>query len=197
LKAEICLVSDSTDLQLIDATLAGDRQAFDVLVQRYQDRLVHSLEHALGSREDALDIAQQAFVLSWKKLSGFRRESGFYSWLYRIARNVAISRVRRQHISPGSLEHLQEVRGYEPTDPNSSAAPEHSLEQSEQVRTVQAALAQVSEEFRQPLVLKEIDGFSYEEIARILDIPMGTVRSRIFRGRQELIERLQRIMKDE
>ena len=102
-----------SDQQLIDATLAGDRTAFDKLVIRYQDRLVHSLEHSLGSREDALEIAQQAFVLAWRKLRSFRRESGFYSWLYRIARNVAISRIRRRDIRSGSLNQLQDAKGFE------------------------------------------------------------------------------------
>ena len=190
-------MSELSDQKLIDATLAGDRTAFDELVIRYQDRLVHSLEHSLGSREDALEIAQQAFVLAWRKLRSFRRESGFYSWLYRIARNVAISRIRRRDIRSGSLNQLQDAKGFEPADQSAQAAPENSLETAEQVLLVQNALKQISEEFRQPLVLKEIDGFSYEEIAQILDIPLGTVRSRIFRGRQELIERLQRVMKDE
>lgn len=185
-------MNTNSDLQLIDATLAGETRAFDELLRRYQDRLVHSLEHALGSREDALDVAQQAFVLAWKKLSSFRREAGFYSWLYRIARNVAISGVRRPKISSGSLDHLQEATGFEPADKHSESAPEHSMLQAEQVEIVRAAMQEIAEEFRQPLVLKEIDGFSYEEIAQIIDIPLGTVRSRIFRARQELIARLQR-----
>ena len=162
-------MDSSSDLQLITMTLQGNPRAFDDLVRRYQDRLVHSLEHVLNSREDALDVAQQAFVLAWQKLSSFRGDAGFYSWLYRIARNVAISQ----------------------------NAPGHAMEQAEQVRLVQEALKKIADEFRQPLVLKEIDGFSYEEIGEILDIPLGTVRSRIFRARQELIERLQRVMKDE
>jgi RNA polymerase sigma-70 factor (ECF subfamily) len=190
-------VDPLTDLQLIDKTLEGDSRAFDSLVRRYQDRLVHSLEHAFGSREDALDVAQQAFVLAWKKLSSFRGDAGFYSWLYRIARNVAISRVRRERLPSGSLDQLQESAGYEPADGNVQSAPDYAMEQSEQIRIVRDALQKIADEFRQPLVLKEIDGFSYEQIAEILDIPLGTVRSRIFRGRQELIERLQRVMKDE
>jgi len=189
-------VNNLSDLQLIDATLSGDTRAFDELVRRYQDRLVHSLEHALASRDDALDVAQQAFVLAWKKLSTFRREAGFYSWLYRIARNVAISRIRRPKISSGSLDHLHETAGFEPADEHSESAPDHALLQTEQIQLVQQALQEIAEEFRQPLVLKEIDGLSYEEIAQLIDIPLGTVRSRIFRARQELIAKLQRLAKD-
>ena len=173
-------MNSSSDLQLIDATITGDSCAFDELVRRYQDRLVHSLEHALGSRDEALDVAQQAFVLAWKKLSSFRRESGFYSWLYRIARNVAISRMRRPELSSGSLDHLHETAGFEPADAHSDSAPESAMLQAEQIQMVRTALQEIAEEFRQPLVLKEIDGLSYEEIAQIIDIPLGTVRSRIF-----------------
>lgn len=184
----------ASDLQLIEQSLRGDSRAFDELVVRYQDRLVHSLEHVFGSREDALDVAQQAFVLAWSKLASFRRESQFYSWLYRIARNVASSQMRRHQAPSGSLDQLHEASSFEPADQRHGAAPEHAMEQAEQVRLVQEALKRVSEEFRQPLVLKEIDGFSYEEIADVLDIPIGTVRSRIFRARQEMIDILRRVM---
>ena len=189
-------MNSKTDVQLIDATLSGDTEAFDELIRRYQNQLVHSLELALNSREDALDVAQQAFVLAWKKLRTFRRESGFYSWLYRIARNVAISGIRQQKIKSASLDQLHEAAGFEPTDGNSQTAPDHALQQFEEINLVQQALQEIPEEFRQPLVLKEIDGMSYEEIAKILEIPLGTVRSRIFRARQELIAKLQRLSRD-
>lgn len=188
-------MNSSSDLQLIHATLKGDLSAYDELVHRHQDRLVHSLEHSIGSREDALDIAQQAFILAWKNLASFRGDAGFYSWLYRIARNAAVSQIRKPKLDSGSLEHLQDSSGYEPQDLHPETTPEHSMIQAEQTEMVRIALQEIAEEFRQPLVLKEIDGFSYEEIAEIMDIPLGTVRSRIFRGRQELISRLQRAVK--
>lgn len=180
------------DAELIQSTLQGDTRAFDELVQRYQDRLVHSLAILLGSRDDALDVAQQAFVQAWRKLNLFRGESGFYSWLYRIARNTAVSRLRTNTLNAGSLEQLQQNSEFEPGDKNLQSLPGHSLEQAELAHQVQSALRKVPEEFRQPLVLKELDGFSYEQISEILEIPLGTVRSRIFRGRQELLIHLQR-----
>lgn len=182
-----------SDLQLIDATVAGDTRAYDALMQRYQDRLVHSLEHALSSREEALDVAQQAFILAWRKLHTFRREAQFYSWLYRIARNVATSRLRRQKINSGSLDQLRDDAGFEPLDTRDQSAPEHHILQAEAIQRLQAALKEIPEEFRQPLILKELDGMSYEEIGHIMDVPIGTVRSRIFRARQELLERLKRL----
>ncbi len=185
-------MNSQSDLQLIDDALQGASHAFDELVRRYQDRLVHSLEHCLGSREDALDAAQQAFTLAWRKLASFRRQSSFYSWLYRIARNAAVSSLRRQQLPSGSLEQMNEAAGFEPADRHGDSAPDHAMQQEENIRLVRQALQQIPEEFRSPLVLKEIDGFSYEQIAEVLDIPLGTVRSRIFRARQELIERLTR-----
>lgn len=187
-----------TDQSLINETLAGNSQAFDQLVYRYQDRLVHSLSHSLGSRDDALDVAQQAFVQAWRKLDTFRGDSAFYSWLYRIARNVAVNRLRREATKPTtSLNQIAEGSGFDPVDASDTASPEYQLEQSETLDLVRSALWEIAEDFRQPLVMKEIDGFSYEEISGILDIPLGTVRSRIFRARQELTERLQRLLKNE
>ncbi len=186
-----------SDLILIQDALAGSSAAFDQLMVRYQDRLVHSLEHSLGSRDDALEVAQQAFIQAWRRLSTFRGESAFYSWIYRIARNVASSHNRRQRLRTTSLESFTDATGFEPVDARQSAIPDHELEKAEQLQAVQLALQQIPEDFRQPLVMKEIDGFSYEEIAQVLDIPLGTVRSRIFRARQELAERLKRSLRPE
>ncbi len=185
-------MDERSDQDLIELTRSGESSAFDLLVRRYQDRLVHSLEHVLSSREDALDIAQQAFLLAWKKLASYRGESSFYSWLYRIAVNAAASHFRRPVVSAGSLDQLHDVRGIELPDRRVATGPGQSLEQEEEIQRVRQALQQVSEEFRQPLILREIEGFSYEQISEILGIPSGTVRSRIFRARQELMERLDR-----
>ncbi len=187
-------MNDPSDQQLIQQSLDGDDNAFDALVVRYQDRLVHSLEFALGSRDDALEVAQLAFISAWKRLETFRHEAEFYSWLYRIAMNAAISRNRRQRIETTSLDQLVASSGAAPEDSNPDADPSRQLSSEEHVRIVRRALQEVAEEFRQPLVMKEMDGFSYEQIASVLDIPLGTVRSRIFRARQELTERLKRLL---
>jgi RNA polymerase sigma-70 factor (ECF subfamily) len=190
-------VDSPTDQELIEQSLSGDTHAFDALVVRYQDRLVRSLQYTLGSREDALEIAQQAFVSAWRKLDSFRRDSSFYSWLFRIAMNAAISRKRRAKKSTTSLDQFVASSGAAPVDDRPTADPEYRLNSEEQVRMVQEALLQLAEEFRQPLVLKEMEDLTYEQIAEILDIPIGTVRSRIFRARQELTERLERVLKDQ
>lgn len=194
---QAAILDSADDLTLIRDAIAGNTQAFEQLVYRYQDRLVHSLEHALGSRDDALEIAQQAFLLAWRKLDTFRGDAAFYSWLYRIARNVATSHNRRSRVPTASLDLITEDTGFAAITESAGSRPSDRLELEEQIEAVRAALKLLPEEFRQPLVLKELDGCSYEEISQILEIPLGTVRSRIFRARQELTTRLKRVLRDE
>lgn len=183
----------ASDNQLVEQAVQGDTAAFEQLVYRFQDRLVRSLEHSLGSRDDALEIAQQAFLAAWRNIGSFRGQSGFYSWLYRIAHNLAVTHHRQNRHPTVSLDALSEDSGLNVADRAASHSPSEELERQDDLSLIRKALSQIPEEFRQPLILKEIDGFSYEEISRILDVPMGTVRSRIFRARQELAERLKRM----
>jgi RNA polymerase sigma-70 factor (ECF subfamily) len=175
------------DAHLVEAALAGDRGAFGDLVLRYQDRLFNSLFRMVGSREDAADAVQDAFVQAYVKLESFRGASQFYTWLYRIAMNVALSRRRRRRPTT-SIDAVKENVGDEPTD--AAAGPEGVLASQEMIEQVQVALAALGEEHRQILVLREIDGCAYEDIAQILDLPVGTVRSRLFRARVQLKEKL-------
>ena len=170
----------SDDAPLIAATLAGDSAAFGQLVGLYQDRLYNSLFRVVGSAEDAGDIVQDAFVQAFVKLDTFRGSSAFYTWLYRIAFNLAMSHARRGRKTT-SLDGMKALVGSEPVD--GQPAPEASMEQREQVEMVHAALSELSTEYRTILVLREIDGCRYDEIAEILDMPVGTVRSRLFRAR--------------
>ena len=187
----------TTDQSLIEACLAGRREAFGQLVERYQHRLFHSLVHLLGSTEDAQDAAQDALILAFEKLGTFRGESQFYSWLFRIAYNSAVSSKRKPGSSkrkPGpmsvSLEARRDASGLEPADLNPSTEPSFGLDVSDRQRLVQQALGELSEEFREAIVLKEIEQMSYEEIAEVVGIPLGTVRSRIHRARMELRQKL-------
>jgi RNA polymerase sigma-70 factor (ECF subfamily) len=177
----------SDDASLIAATLAGDSAAFGRLVQQYQDRLYNSLLRVLGSADDAADIAQDAFVQAYVKLSSFRGGSQFYTWLYRIAFNLAMSHMRRGH-KKSSLDEMKSLAGAEPVDGQPTA--DSGLIEQERAELVHASLAELSFEHRQIIVLREIDGASYEEIAEILELPGCTVRSRLFRARWELRELL-------
>lgn len=177
----------SDDASLIAATLAGDTAAFGQLVGLYQDRLYNSLLRVLGSAEDAADTAQDAFVQAYTKLDTFRGSSAFYTWLYRIAFNLAMSHARRGH-KAASLDGMKSLVGEEPMDGQPNA--EAGVLMQERAELVHTALAELNMEHRQIIVLREIDGLRYDEIAEILSLPVGTVRSRLFRARLELRELL-------
>ena len=184
------------DQQLIAECLAGQTHAFGDLVLRYQNRLFNTLITVLGSADDARDVAQEAFVHAFQKLHTFRGRSAFYSWLFRIALNSAVSQKRKMNRVAVSIEAAREQSGAEPLDRHPGSRPEHALELSEQQGAVRAALAELAEEFRTALVLKEMEDLSYEEIAEIVGCPIGTVRSRIHRARAELRERLQGLLQE-
>lgn len=180
-----------TDAYLVEATLAGSRDAFGALVERYQDRLYNTLVRVLGSRDDASEVLQDAFVQAYTKLESFRGSSQFYTWMYRVALNLACSHRRRTTRRRGeqSVDQIRERCGVEPVD--TSLQPEQTALRSEQAELVQAALLEISDEHRQILVLREMEDYSYETIAEILELPVGTVRSRLFRARLQLKEQLE------
>jgi RNA polymerase sigma-70 factor, ECF subfamily len=179
------------DSQLIDLTLAGRPAAFGELVRKYQDRLYNAIVHVVGNAEDARDIVQDAFLQAFVKLEGFHRTSAFYTWLYRIAFNVAASQRRRKRVGP-SVDQAREVSGEEPIDGEKS--PSQQLEEEERRRQVQTAIGQLSEEHRAVLVLREMEGCCYETIAEVLDLPVGTVRSRLHRARLQLRDHLKTVL---
>jgi RNA polymerase sigma-70 factor (ECF subfamily) len=184
-------VTETPDQELIDRCLAGRSEAFGLLVERYQHRLYGTLVHVVGSAEQARDVAQDAFLHAFEKLSTFRGQSAFYSWLFRIALNAAVSARRKTSRIHGSIDATREATGDEPVDGHAGVAPWHALHVAERQRMVRQALAELPEEYRTALILKEMDELKYEEIAEILNIPIGTVRSRIHRARLELRSRLQ------
>jgi RNA polymerase sigma-70 factor (ECF subfamily) len=184
----------ATDSQLVEAALAGDRHAFGELVARYQDRLYNTLLRILGSREDAADAVQDSFIQAYEKLKSFRGESQFYTWLYRVAMNVGLSRRRRRRPTM-SLDGAKDLAGVEPMD--GAPDPVDRLASRERAEQVHTALAHLGQEHRKILVLREMEGCSYETIADILELPVGTVRSRLFRARLQLRERLLRLWGEE
>ncbi len=179
------LVSD--DQQLIDQALRGDPAAFGQLVRRYQDRLFTSLVHVVSSWQEAEDIVQDTFVQAMLKLHSFRRDSAFYTWLYRIAVNAALHRQRR-HRQTSSVDAARVLTGSEPMDPGDD--PAERLIRAERVAEIQRALGTLSEEFRLVLILRDMDGFDYQSIARILNVSVGTVRSRLHRARSLMRQQL-------
>lgn len=171
------------DATLIDLALGGDAAAFGWLVRRYQDRLYTSLVHVSGSRDEAEDVVQDAFVQAFLKLRSFERQSTFYTWLYRIAFNTAVSRRRKRRVE-GSVEQVRAAVGDEPADRRER--PEEQVLRQERAELLAKALGGLSAEHRSILILREMEGCDYEQIAEILDLPVGTVRSRLHRARAHL-----------
>ncbi len=184
------------DQDLIADCLNGQTHAFGDLVMRYQNRLFNTLVVVLGSVEDARDVAQEAFVNAFQKLHTFRGSSAFYSWLFRIALNAAYSQKRKVNRVCVSIDAAREQSGIEPIDHHPATRPEYAMERVERQTAVRSALAELAEEFRTALVLKEMDGLSYDEIAGIVGCPIGTVRSRIHRARAELRVKLQGLLRE-
>lgn len=178
-----CKVEALTDRDLIEATLRGDQRGYEQLTRRYQDRLFASVLHDAGCPVLAEDIVQDAFVRAFLHLGSFRRESNFYTWLYRIALNVRSNYFRRRH----RMLPLEALGGE--TEKISAAerdSPTRSLERDEEQHQVRAALQRLQSHHRTVLVLREFDGFDYQTIAELLDVKVGTVRSRLSRAREQM-----------
>jgi RNA polymerase sigma-70 factor, ECF subfamily len=179
-----------SDQELIAECLRGQTHAFGDLVARHQNRLFHTLVGVLGSAEDARDATQDAFINAFLKLQTFGGRSAFYSWLFRIAINAAMSQKRKLGRATVSIDAARENSSFEPVSSRTDSQPGFSMETAERSAAVRAALAELPEEFRTVLVLKEMEDLKYEEIAEIIGCPIGTVRSRIHRARAELRSRL-------
>lgn len=188
--------AEESDLSLVQRAQRGESGAFDALVRRYQHKVVKLVMRYVRNPTEAEDIAQDAFIKAYRALPRFRGDSAFYTWLYRIAINTAKNSLAARARNPVQL------------DPNGSgdedrpgleermidtATPE-SLALTEEIRaTVSAAIDRLPEDLRTAIMLRELEGLSYEEIAKTMDCPVGTVRSRIFRAREAVDERLREI----
>jgi RNA polymerase sigma-70 factor (ECF subfamily) len=184
---------DADDRRLIAASLGGQSAAFGELVRRYQDRLFNTVYRLVGNAEDAQDVVQDAFIHAYQSLDRFKGDSQFFTWLYRIAVNAAISQRRKQRVTL-SIHHGagEDPQRLEPADPSEFGRPGQALERAEEERRIQGALNRLSPEHRAVLILKDMEGQKYETMAEILQVPIGTIRSRLHRARIELRELLER-----
>ncbi|MCG7201120.1 RNA polymerase sigma factor RpoE [Marinobacter pelagius] len=177
--------SDSqTDLQLVRKVRNGDRAAFDLLVVKYQTRVASIISRYVYDSQEVMDLTQETFVKAYRAIDRFRGDSAFYTWLYRIAVNTAKnfleSRGRRPQASADVSDAENFDDGIRLRDP---ASPERLLQREQLQEELSRAIAELPEELRSAFLLREYDGLSYEDIAKILECPIGTVRSRIFRAR--------------
>jgi RNA polymerase sigma-70 factor (ECF subfamily) len=184
-------MANQDDQQLIRHTLDGENEAFGQLIRKYQDRLYNGMVQILRNESEAEDVVQDAFVLAFTKLATFKGNSAFFTWLYRIAYNVAITRLRRRKPNV-SIEGKDESGRFDFADPG--PAPEDRMEQQEQAKQLSKALGRLSQEHRAILILREMDELDYDAISEVLDLPIGTVRSRLHRARGHLREHLDAIM---
>lgn len=169
--------------QLIREALDGNSRAYGELVQRFQGRLFNAMLQVVGAHDEAEDVVQDSFVQAYIKLDTFQGNSKFFTWLYRIAFNNALSRQRRRR-NDLSIEQSREITGSDPQD--KVEPPDEPLLREERVSLVHRALGLLSEEHRSILVLREMEELAYEDIAEILEINIGTVRSRLSRARNQL-----------
>ena len=181
-------VEESTDQQLVDQVMAGNKNAFNLLVMRYQHRVAALIARFVKDPREVEDVAQEAFLKAYRALPLFRGDSAFYTWLYRIAVNTAKNYlVARSRRPPAQDLEIDEV---EPTETGSVLreieSPEGSLSTSELKVAIEAALDSLPEELKTAFILREFSGLSYEDIAEVMDCPVGTVRSRIFRAREAI-----------
>ena len=175
-----------TDKELVALAQKGDSRAFDTLVIRYQSRVLSLIGKYVHNREDAKDVAQDAFIKAYRALPNFRGDSAFYTWLYRISVNTAKNHlVARSRRPPASDVDAQEAEYYGgESGLKDQASPERNLLSDEIGKTIADAITALPDDLRTAIVLREVEGLSYDEISEVMDCPIGTVRSRIFRARE-------------
>ncbi len=187
-----------TDHELVKRVQAGDSRAFDLLVRKYQHKMTSVISRFVNDWAESQDVAQEAFIRAYRAIGNFRGESAFYTWLYKIATNTAknylVSQGRRpptDDVQVDDAVHLDAAVRLK-----DSSTPERELMRQEIERTVFETVEALPEELRQAITLREVDGLSYEEIAESMNCPIGTVRSRIFRAREAIDEKLRPLLSD-
>lgn len=184
--------SEQLDQELVLRVQQGDKSAFDLLVIKYQHKIIQLVNRYVKDPSEAQDVAQETFIKAYRALGGFRGDSAFYTWLYRIAINTAknylVSRSRRN--SDYQID-IQDAEAFENAPQlQGTETPERLLLNEEIIETIRTAIDNLPEEMRTAIMLREFEGMSYEEIAEAMDCPVGTVRSRIFRAREAIDNKL-------
>jgi RNA polymerase sigma-70 factor, ECF subfamily len=186
----------NADLALVQRVKQGDRAAFDLLVAKYQHKILNLIMRYVKDPSEAMDVAQEAFLKAYRAVPAFRGDSAFYTWLYRIAINTAKNHLVAARRRPINLEiELSETEGFEPFTALRDVDSPESLALTDEIgEVINKAVEELPDELRTAILLREIEGMSYEEIADAMDCPVGTVRSRIFRAREAIDKKLKPLM---
>ena len=187
------------DAELVSRVQAGDKQAFDLLVIKYQRKIMRLLSRMIRDPAEIEDVAQEAFIKAYRALPQFRGDSAFYTWLYRIAINTArnwLAANKRAPSTPSAFENEEGETFNESDVLTDGSNPESEMASRQIAETVNKAINDLPEELRNAIVMREIDGMSYEDIAQSMNCPIGTVRSRIFRAREAIATRLRPLLGD-
>jgi RNA polymerase sigma-70 factor (ECF subfamily) len=185
------------DAELVKRVQAGDKVAFDILVQKYQHKVVNLISRFVSDQTECYDIAQDAFIKAYRAIGNFRGDSQFYTWLYRIAANTAKNHLAsRARKSPNYTVDVEDAEHFEgESGLKEYTTPENLLLSEEIERTVFRAIEELPDDLKSAITLREIEGLSYEEIAEVMDCPIGTVRSHIFRARDTIDKELRPLLK--
>ena len=186
----------NVDQLLVERVQRGDKKAFDILVAKYQHKIVKLISRYIRDQSEVWDVAQDTFIKAYRALPKFRGDSAFYTWLYRIAINTAKNYLVAQGRRPTDIDiDIQDAEQFESAfELRDNATPERLLLKDEIERTVFEAIEQLPEDLRTAITLRELEGLSYEEIAEAMACPIGTVRSRIFRAREAIQSRLKPLL---
>lgn len=185
------MTASDTDQQLVQRSQRGDLRAFDLLVLKYQSRIAALVSRYVSDAGEVEDVTQEAFIKAYRALGKFRGDSAFYTWLYRIAANAAKNHLVAKGRRPGADATIEDAEGFDEGGMLSeSASPEALAMGGELAEVVESALNALPDELKAALMLREFDGLSYDDIADVLGCPVGTVRSRIFRAREAVDQRV-------
>ena len=190
--------AQDSDQQLVERVQKGDKRAFDLLVLKYQHKIISVVGRYINDSHEVYDVVQEAFIKAYRALGNFRGDSQFYTWLYRIAINTAknylVSRGRRPPFTDVDVEDAEHYSGADML--RDVDTPENNLFRDELKQAIDLAMAKLPEDLRTAVTLREMEGLSYEEIAEVMDCPVGTVRSRIFRARDAIDRHIAPLMDD-
>jgi RNA polymerase sigma-70 factor (ECF subfamily) len=186
----------NVDQELVSRVQAGDKTAFDLLIMKYQQRIIHVITGFVHDPVEAMDVAQETFIKAYRALPSFRGDSAFYTWLYRIAintsKNYLTAASRRPPMS--DVDAMDATIYYDAPELKEFQTPENSLMSDELQVAIHDAIEQLPEDTAMAIKLREFEGLSYEEIAQVMECPIGTVRSRIFRAREAIDRQVKAVM---